>query len=104
MITITDQAAEKAKSLMNGNSEAEGLRIQVLPGGCAGFSYKFLFDKKREGDNLIEVKGLSVFIDSDSMGFLEGSKIDFVESLNESGFKVENPNATSTCGCGSSFG
>lgn len=103
MITITENAAEKARNMMNGKDNVEGLRIQVLPGGCAGFSYNMVFDKKREGDKVIEVKGFKVFVDEDSHMFLEGSKVDYVESLNESGFKVENPNATSTCGCGHSF-
>ena len=72
-------------------------------GGCAGFSYNMVFDKKREGDEVIEVKDFKVFVDTDSKMFLEGSKVDYVESLNESAFKVDNPNAKSTCGCGSSF-
>ena len=105
MITITEQAATKAKTLMESqNKDAEGMRIQVLPGGCAGFSYNMIFEKKRDGDKVIEVKGFKVFVDEDSLSFLDGSKVDYVETLNESGFKVDNPNAKSTCGCGNSFG
>jgi len=105
MITVTEQAVAKAKSIMqNGEKKgAEGLRVQVLPGGCSGFSYNLIFDKKRQGDKIIEKDGFKVFVDEDSHMFIDGSKLDYVETLNESGFKIENPNAKSTCGCGSSF-
>ena len=103
MITITEQVAVKVKNLIEKENNVEGLRIQVMPGGCAGYTYNFLFDKKRDGDIIVEVKGLNFFIDEDSYSFLDGCKVDYIDTLKESGFKVENPNAKSSCGCGHSF-
>lgn len=116
-ITVTASAFSKAKALFDkaGVAEAEGLRIKVVPGGCSGFSYKFGFDKSRPGDiiinnaadntaaNSIDRTAFNVFVDPQSMSMLKDSTIDYVETLQESGFKIKNPNAASACGCGSSF-
>ena len=81
------------------------LRFQVLPGGCAGFKYDFTFDtNKNTNDLIMEKQDLKILIDKESVNFLKGAKVDYVEALNETGFKITNPNANSTCGCGSSFG
>src|SRR3989338_5192761 len=80
------------------------LKIQVLPGGCAGFTYDFSFvEKESNNDTIIISDNLRIVIDQDSLNFLKSSTIDYVESLKESGFKIKNPNALKTCGCGNSF-
>ena len=100
---ITDLAIEKIKEICAGKDK-KGLRVKVLKGGCAGFSYDFsLEDEKQEGDNVIELSGVTVFIDAETMSMLEGAKLDYVDSLTGAGFKISNPNAASTCGCGQSF-
>lgn len=105
MITITDAAAEKVKDLMKKEGQENvALRIEVVPGGCSGMSYDFSFDdKQREDDMVVEKNGLKVFVDEASMEYIGGSVVNYVETLHEAGFKIENPNAKSSCGCGSSF-
>lgn len=102
---ITSPAAKKFKDLMAAEGKAEyGLRVQVVPGGCSGFQYEFSFDEKAaDNDKTIEKDGLKVFIDQESLGHMNGSSIDFVDTLHESGFKINNPTAKSGCGCGKSF-
>ncbi|MFQ5998083.1 MAG: iron-sulfur cluster insertion protein ErpA, partial [Candidatus Bathyarchaeia archaeon] len=80
-----------------------GLRIWVSGGGCSGFQYGMAFDSKRDDDEVIESNGVKVLIDPMSTKYLEGSQIDFVEGLEGSGFKINNPNVKSTCACGTSF-
>ncbi|MDQ0060720.1 iron-sulfur cluster insertion protein ErpA [Paenibacillus harenae] len=105
MITISDTASDKIKEML----EEEGtpdmfLRIGVKEGGCSGFSYGMGFDdEQHEGDNALELKGLKVVVDGDSIKYLNGLVIDFKESAMGGGFTIENPNASATCGCGSSF-
>ena len=107
MITITESAAEKAIILINSSendTEAElGLRMQVIGGGCSGFQYNLEFGAAKGSDRVLEFHGLKVFIDPRSSLYLAGSVLDYNEGLMESGFKITNPNAKNTCGCGESF-
>ena len=105
MITLTDTAAAKVKELL----EAEGaidlaLRVAVRPGGCSGFSYEMFFDGDIATDDLKATFGeVSVVVDQASVQLLEGATLDYKDGLNQAGFSITNPNATRTCGCGSSF-
>ncbi len=105
-VDFTENAGKQISTLLekSGAEEGTGLRIKVSPGGCAGLSYDFSFDKKNEGDKEFAAHDVKIYVDTESMEFLNGSKVDYVETLQKSGFTVDNPNATSTCGCGSSFG
>lgn len=104
-LTITEAAAKRVRELV----EAEGnpslmLRIAVSGGGCSGFQYGFDLDTSTEDDDLIlEQHGIKVVIDESSLELLAGSEVDFVEDLMAAAFQIRNPNATSTCGCGTSF-
>ena len=102
-IEITDNAQEHIASIIK-NDSAKYFRITVLGGGCAGFQYKFDFEKlKNEDDILIEDTKINILIDETSMGLIENSKIDYVHELIGSSFKITNPQASSSCGCGTSF-
>ena len=103
-LTVTDKAAEKIKSLIE-QEKKQALRISVKPGGCSGFEYGMeLDDKTTDNDIVIEQKGIKIFVDKESMQKLNGVDVDYIESLQGAGFKISNPQAKSTCGCGSSFG
>ena len=105
MITVTDSAAKKVKELVEaeGNNEL-ALRVAVRPGGCSGFSYSMAFENSPGMlDKTYSFDGLKVFVDQASLLYLDGAQVDYVESLEGSGFKFNNPNTKSTCGCGSSF-
>ena len=106
MITLTENAVTAVKSAMAQTSNsAEGLRIMVEAGGCAGFKYMMgLETTSRSGDIVIEQEGVKLFIDDKSQPLVSGMRIDFVTSLENSGFVFENPNAASKCACGKSFG
>jgi len=106
IVTLTENAASKVKEYMKAEKKGQyGLRIMVVPGGCAGYQYGMDFEKEPQKDDLvITQQGVKMFIDKKSAGHLVGTSIDFVDSLQGSGFKINNPNATSTCGCGNSFG
>lgn len=105
ILIITEKAANKLKEILKSqNKEGFGLRIQVTSGGCSGHQYSFDFEKNAsEEDHVIEVSGVNFFVDAQSMPMLKGSKVDYVESLQGAGFKISNPNAKQTCGCGQSF-
>lgn len=105
-LTITGKAAEKVKGLISKEGDGVlGIRIAVIPGGCAGFEYEFSFEKQKQKDDIvIEEDGVKFFVDAASMGMLKGAKIDYIENLQASGFKITNPNAKASCGCGHSFG
>ena len=107
MINVTESAAEKAITLINnseGAAEDElGLRMQVIGGGCSGFQYNLEFSPAKETDRVFEFHGLKVYIDPRSSLYLAGSVLDYNDGLMESGFKITNPNAKNTCGCGESF-
>jgi len=105
-LSLTERAAGKVKALMAQEpaGEAEVLRVAIRGGGCGGFEYALGFDRgATEGDNVSEFHGVRVVVDPASAPYLKGATVDFVESLQESGFKIENPNAASSCGCGHSF-
>lgn len=102
---VTDRAVNKVKRLLSeeGNP-ALRLRVFVTGGGCSGFQYGFTFDElTADDDTLIEKEGVGVLVDSLSIQYLAGSEVDYSEGLEGSRFVVRNPNATTTCGCGSSF-
>jgi iron-sulfur cluster assembly protein len=105
MVQLTDKAVGKVKEIMASQEPAPaGLRISVVGGGCSGFSYSMAFENQPSMlDKTYNYEGLQVFIDQASMLYLDGAEVDFVESLEGSGFKFNNPNVRSTCGCGSSF-
>jgi iron-sulfur cluster assembly accessory protein len=104
MITITDTATSKIKELMNGQAAEEtGLRLAVRGGGCSGFQYALAFDQQRDGDQIYEYNDVRVLIDPQSLPFVDGSEVDFVDGLQGAGFAVNNPNVVAACGCGQSF-
>jgi iron-sulfur cluster assembly protein len=105
MISLTDTAADQLKKILSEeNNPNLGLRVFVAGGGCSGFQYQMVLeDETRDGDEITENAGVRLYIDQFSKRYLEGSEIDFVNSLMGGGFTVHNPNAVSSCGCGSSF-
>ena len=103
---LTERAAEKVRALMAQEQagEAEVLRVAIQGGGCGGFEYALGFDRGATGEDAeYEYFGVKVVVDPASAQYLTGATVDYVESLKESGFKVENPNASGSCGCGHSF-
>ena len=104
-LTFTDAAAQKVKSLITEEENpALKLRVYITGGGCSGFQYGFTFDEKvNEGDLTVENVGVQLVIDPMSLQYLIGGTIDYTDGLEGSRFVVNNPNASSTCGCGSSF-
>ncbi len=106
VVTVTARAAEKVRRLMADEpaGEAEVLRVAIQGGGCSGFEYALGFDRAAQsGDHELTFHGVTVVVDPFSAPYLQGATIDFLEGLQESGFKIENPNATAACGCGHSF-
>ena len=106
LVTLTEGAATKISRLMAEEpaGEAEVLRVAIQGGGCSGFEYALGFDRGAQaGDHELEFHGVRVVVDPFSAPYLQGSTIDFLEGLQESGFKIDNPNVVSACGCGSSF-
>jgi iron-sulfur cluster assembly accessory protein len=108
VITITDRAAEELKKLAEQHGiEEVVLRVQAIPGGCSGISYSMGFDEVREGDEVLEEKGIKVVVDKNSVPFINGAEIDYVTTPFGEGFKINNPNALnfgggcSSCGPGS---
>ena len=105
-VTLTERAANKVRALMAQEpaGEAEVLRVAIRGGGCGGFEYALGFDRgATEDDSEAEFHGVRVVVDPASHQYLKGATVDFVESLQESGFKIDNPNAAGSCGCGHSF-
>ena len=102
---ITKKAAEKLKEVLKENSkEGSGLRVEIVPGGCSGFQYGLELDENTTNLDLIfEEKGVKIIVSKDNMKFLKGAKLDYVDSLQGAGFKISNPNAHDSCGCGQSF-
>jgi iron-sulfur cluster assembly protein len=104
MVTLTDKAAGKVKELLNGQGPDEGgLRVAIRGGGCSGFQYALAFDEQREGDQVYEYQEIRLLIDAESLPFVDGSEVDYVEGLQGAGFAVNNPNVVAACGCGQSF-
>ena len=104
-LALTEAAAEKAKSLLASRPEDHtALRVAVKTGGCSGMRYELVFDGDlRDDDDELEFHGLKVWVDPESATFLDGITIDFSDALNDAGFKIDNPAAEETCGCGESF-
>ncbi len=103
-VTVSDRAAKRIAQILRGESGAMMLRLAVTGGGCSGFQYNFALDDTRQDDDLVvERDGATVLIDPISLDFLKGAEIDFVDDLIGASFRVNNPNATSSCGCGTSF-
>lgn len=107
MITLTDSATSKvAELLKEENDEALALRVAVRPGGCSGFSYEMFFDSETDGeaDELASYgENVRVVVDATSASLLTGATLDYKDGLQQTGFSIDNPNASRTCGCGSSF-
>lgn len=106
MITLTPRAAIELKDLMQSQEQPEsGLRVWVQGGGCSGLSYGMALDSETpdETDQIFEQDGIKIYVDSLSLGYMDGSSVDYVDDVLGGGFKIENPNAVSSCGCGSSF-
>ena len=103
-VTVSDSAAKQISQIVADEPADTMLRVSVEGGGCSGFQYKFDLVQDREDDDLvIEKGGVTVLIDSISVGYMEGSEIDYVDDLIGASFQVKNPNATAACGCGTSF-
>jgi iron-sulfur cluster assembly accessory protein len=106
-LVLTDKAAEEVRKFIAAEdvpAETAGLRIAVMPGGCSGFKYSLNVEEKAlEDDVVLDLNAVRVFIDGFSMQYLSGVTVDYVSSMQGSGFTFSNPNATGGCGCGSSF-
>ena len=104
MFDVSDKALNRIKLVCSKKPDDKYFRISVNGGGCQGFSYSFSFDNKiKEDDKILNFPKVQVLIDETSLTFIQGSRLDFVEDMIGSYFKITNPNATSTCGCGTSF-
>jgi len=104
MVTISPMAEQKIKELIVEEKDAVGLRIYVKGGGCHGYQYGMAFESKvADDDTIVEKGGVQVIMDSQSAPLLQGAEVDYVDSLQGSGFAIKNPQAKTTCGCGSSF-
>lgn len=105
MVQLTERAVEKVREILSSQDpQPAGLRIAVVGGGCSGFSYSMAFENQPNMlDKTYNYNGLKVFVDQASLLYLDGAEVDYVETLEGSGFKFGNPNVKSTCGCGSSF-
>ncbi len=104
MVTLTPNASEKLKVLLADEAdEGDGLRVQVVPGGCSGFEYQLTFGKAQADDEVVEQQGVTVIIDRFSAPYLFGAEFDYEESFQGAGFVINNPNSSSSCGCGKSF-
>lgn len=105
VLTLTENAANQVKGMLTEPENAgKTLRVFVENGGCAGMQYGLVFDEERSEDTRSEFFGVAVVVDAFSANYLRGSTVDFVDSLTGGGFKVHNPNARQSCGCGKSFG
>ena len=101
---MTESAAGQVRHLLETKENAgKHLRVYVEKGGCSGMQYGMVFDEKREGDLTVDAHGVCVLVDQFSAGHIHGSVVDFSDSLNGGGFKITNPNARQSCGCGKSF-
>jgi iron-sulfur cluster assembly protein/iron-sulfur cluster insertion protein len=104
MITLTENATKHIKTLLSDQGvQGKPLRVYIETGGCSGMEYGMAFDDKKPDDEVIAQDGVEVVVDPMSMNFLKGSEIDYQDSLQGSGFRIKNPNAHSSCGCGRSF-
>ena len=105
MITVTDNAVNHLRSLLAEQPEpaGKGLRVQVAKGGCSGLQYEMSLDRRQEGDAVVEREEMQFLIDAGSADFLRDATLDFEDGLSGAGFRIDNPNAARTCGCGTSF-
>ena len=105
VVQLTESAAQQIRTLQATDAEAKGkfLRLYVENGGCSGFQYGMVFDERRPDDATAESQGVTVLIDGLSANYLRGSLVDYVDSLTGGGFKITNPQARESCGCGKSF-
>jgi iron-sulfur cluster assembly protein len=107
VVTLSPLAIDRVKQFIakDESSKATGLRVFVMPGGCSGYQYGMVLENEAKSDDITWFEnGINVYVDSQSAKLLEGAQIDFVETVQGSGFKISNPNAVSSCGCGNSFG
>ena len=106
IVSLTERAASKMKLLLKKeNKEGYGLRVGVTPGGCSSYMYEIGFEKEAKKDDLvIEEKGVQIFINPKSVSFMKDSTVDYMDTLTNAGFKINNPNVKTTCGCGHSVG
>ena len=105
-IVFTEHSAAKVRDFLAGQEssvDTAGLRVGVRGGGCSGFQYQLAFDQQRDGDVVFTDHGLKLLVDAQSLAYVDGSTIEYVESLQGAGFQVVNPNVVAACGCGSSF-
>ncbi|MDC4223913.1 MAG: iron-sulfur cluster insertion protein ErpA [Candidatus Manganitrophus sp.] len=105
MVTLTERAGSKVKEIMESEQKAGyGLRVYVTGGGCSGYQYGMAFEEKEtDEDSVLEMHGIKLFVDPYSAPMLQGTEVDYIDSLQGAGFAIKNPNAKSTCGCGQSF-
>ena len=105
MIHVTPSAVDQLRTLLKDQPSAadKGLRVQIAKGGCSGLQYEMALDQKRDGDAVIEQDGVRFLVDAESAALLDGATLDFRDGLTGVGFHIVNPNASRTCGCGSSF-
>ena len=106
IVNLTEKAANKVKLLIEKeNKQDYGLRVGVIAGGCSSYMYDIGLEKSpKENDIVIEEKGVKIFINPESVAFMKGSTVDYIDTLQNAGFKINNPNVKSTCGCGHSVG
>ena len=106
IVTLTEKAAKKVKLFLEKENKKEyGLRLGIISGGCSGYMYDIGFEKSpKENDVVVEDKGIKIFMNPESIAFMKGSTVDFIDSLQSSGFKINNPNVKTSCGCGHSVG
>ena len=105
-VLFTEKGAEKVREFLDSQGAdvtSAGLRVGVRGGGCSGFQYQLAFDDQHDGDAVFEHQGLRILVDAQSLPYVDGSEIDYVEALTGAGFQVNNPNVVAACGCGSSF-
>jgi iron-sulfur cluster assembly accessory protein len=104
LVSLTPAAAAKISALMAEETDVSVLRVAIEGGGCSGFQYGLGFDRgAQEGDHSFDCEGVTVVVDPFSAPYLKGATVDYLETIQESGFKIDNPNAVSSCGCGHSF-
>jgi len=104
-VKLTPKAIEMVRKMhtKEGLGAEQGLRIGVVGGGCSGFQYQLNFDAIKEGDRIVDIEGVKILVDEISLPYIAGTTLDFVEGLHGAGFRFDNPRASRTCGCGSSF-
>ena len=106
IVALTEKAANKVKQMLEKENKKDyGLRVGIVTGGCSGYMYDISLDKApKESDTVIEEKGVRIFMNPESITFMKGSTVDYKDGLQNAGFKIDNPNAKRSCGCGHSVG